>query len=227
MRALAQAWICPRPVYPRSGDVPAQAGRQDRDAADPPCRRRCGPAARAPARALRRWECRLARRSGASWESGRRDAVGRSKKPTSNCSAATLASSVPPGTGYTPSGGPPGCAFACSHRHACSIHHPSILSPARDGALSPRVSGAAHGGRRSHDRCGHRSLPQALHGAAGDARADRARSQRVVHRRDRGRESCRGPALHRSGHRAQPAFAAGGEACGRCRGDGRRPRDAR
>ena len=67
----------------------------------------------------------------------------------------------------------------------------------------------------------------APHGAGRDARADRPRPRRRLHRRDRRGQSRGGTALHRPGHRAQSAFADGRAARGGRRRAGRRPRDAR
>ncbi len=112
-------------------------------------------------------------------------------------------------------------------RRAHRLHHPSVVHAPRDGAVSPRVPGAARRDRRSPDRRRARPLPAPLHGTGRDARAGRARAQRRLHRRDRRRRAGERAALPRPGHRAQPALAGRREARGR-RGRARgRPRDVR
>ena len=106
------------------------------------------------------------------------------------------------------------------------ITHPSCLLHEM-GPYHPGMPGAADGHRRPHDRRGHRPATRATTRRRRHARADRARAQRALHRRDRGGEPGRGPALHRPRHRAQPAFARRRAARGRRGGAGARSRHAR
>ena len=81
-----------------------------------------------------------------------------------------------------------------SCRHAHRLHHPSVVPAARHGAVPPRVPRPAHAIGDRLIAAGLDPHLRALHGAGRDARADRARPRRRLHRRDRsgepGRRAC-------------------------------------
>ena len=95
-----------------------------------------------------------------------------------------------------------------SKRRAHRLHHPSVVPAARHGAVPPRVSRPAARHRRPADRLGPGRLSRPSFGPGRRQRRDSPCVHgRALHRDDRGREPGVRPALPRSRHRDERAFA--------------------